>query len=63
MTKKALQTAIYLAWTFLAGFSIIKMFFTDAFVLVVSNAKIIAVGGWIDEHMLVKQALLFSTSY
>lgn len=50
-------------WAFLVLFSIAKLFFTEAFILCMSNQKIITIGEWIDAHILVEQVILFVTSY
>lgn len=53
MNKKLLQAVIGLVWFFLTAFCIIKIFFGEYFVAVVSNDKLMMVGHFIDTHPAV----------
>lgn len=50
MNRKVLWSMIVLLWNFLIGFAILKLFFAQEFIAVMSNHKIIQIGSFIDLH-------------
>ena len=54
MNKRVLQAFIMLMWLFLIGFSILKIFFAEWFLTAVSNEKIISIGNYIDNSLILR---------
>jgi hypothetical protein len=50
MNRKVLWSMIALLWGFLIGFVILKLFFAQEFLAVMSNPRIIQIGRFIDSH-------------
>lgn len=54
MSRRTLSAVIWLLWIFLAAFSIIKIFFGEAFAVLVENERIIQIGSYLDTHLMAR---------
>lgn len=62
MNKRVLKTMIYLCWAFLLAYALLKTVWADAFSVSISNAKIIAIGNFIDKRFWLRQTIYAFTT-
>lgn len=53
MNKRVFISMLVLTITFLVGLYILKIFFPNEFIMVIENEKLIAIGEFIDSHMVL----------
>ena len=63
MNKKVLKTMIALTVAFLLGFYVLKIFFPEQFVMVITNENIVSFGKYVDEHLWLHIILGTITSF
>ena len=59
MNKKVLNVMIWLTWIILACFLVAKLFFGEWVAIVVTNAKLVKIGQFMDSHFWLYQGVAF----
>lgn len=63
MNKKVLKSTIYLCWVFLICFALLKTVFAEQFLVAVNNEKVITIGRFIDQHIVLQQTTYLLTTF
>lgn len=63
MNRKVVKTLIILTIAYLCAWYILKIFFPEMFVLQVNNEKLIKIGEFIDNHIVIDKIIGAITSY